>query len=332
MIIKHEYTATKENGEKERRVDDITRLVEKSDWSGSRLQAARRLQFVMVQDYRDPNIPNHPVDNGDTIYGYDEEGKLRFQGTVFKIEKDVQASQVTVLAYDILFILNRSKTTRKFTDISPEDITSSVCSELGVKVGSLAKTGAKVSFIAVRKSGYQIILMAYTEASKQNGKKYAAIMNGDKLDVVEKGTLVEGYTASGYTNVLNERYSESIENEVNQVMITDAEGNATGYKTKDDEVAKYGMVQEVYKTNPKAKAQQEIESLLHGPDREGVLDMLGDYRIVAPYSIAVQEQYFKGQFWIKSDSHHFEGGMHTMKLELEFENIMTEDKVESNGG
>lgn len=66
--------------------------------------------------------------------------------------------------------------------------------------------------------------MAYTEAAKQTKKKYALLMNGSKLDVVEKGTLIEDYEANGYTNVLNERFAESIENMVNQVVITDAEG------------------------------------------------------------------------------------------------------------
>ena len=244
----------------------------------------------------------------------------------------MQASKVSATAYDNLFILNKSKTTRKFTDMTPESITASVCNELGIETGNVLATGAPVSFIAVRKSGYQIILMAYTEAAKQTKKKYALLMNGSKLDVVEKGTLIEDYEANGYTNVLNERFAESIENMVNQVVITDAEGNATGYQSKDDQIKKYGLIQDVYKTNPKANAQQEIESLLKGPDRTGTLDMLGDYRVVAPYSIAVQEQYFKGQFWIKSDSHIFENGMHTMKLELEFENIMTKEEAGANGG
>lgn len=332
MIVKHEYITTDSDGKETQHVDDITQLISRIEWSGSRLQAARRLAFDVVQDYRDPNLPNHPLDNGDTVYGYDEDGTLRFHGHIFHLERDVQASKVSVTAYDNLFILNKSKTTRKFTDMTPESITESVCNELGIETGKILATGTPVSFIAVRKSGYQIILMAYTEAAKQTKKKYALLMNGSKLDVVEKGTLIEDYEANGYTNVLNERFAESIENMVNQVVITDAEGNATGYQSEDDQIKKYGLIQDVYKTNPKANAQQEIESLLKGPDRTGTLDMLGDYRVVAPYSIAVQEQYFKGQFWIKSDSHIFENGMHTMKLELEFENIMTKEEAGANGG
>lgn len=329
MIIRHEYKSKDENGNENVHNDDITQLVTSCEWSGSRLQAARKLSFSMVQDFRDPNLPNHPVDNGDRIYGYDEDGTLRFEGNVFRIERDVQDSKVTVTAFDNLFILNKSKTTRKFTNIPPEGIASSICNELGIKEGNILAVGEPVSFIAVRKSGYQIIMMAYTEAAKKTKKKYAMLMNGDKLDVVEKGTLIENYEANGYTNSLNERYTESVENMVNQIMITDAEGNVTGYKSNDEQIKKYGMIQDVYKTNPKANAQQEVESLMKGPERTGVLELLGDYRVTAPYSIAVKDQYFKGQFWVKSDSHHFEGGIHTMKLELEFENIMTEEAAEN---
>ena len=318
MIIKHKD-------------EDITRLVTKIEWSGSRLQAARCLSFDMVQDLRDPNLPNHPIDNGETVYGYDEENNLQFQGNVFRVEKDVQASKVTIRAFDNLYILSKSKTTRKFTDMKAEDITRAVCSEMGIKTGNIISTGEPVSFIATRKSGYQIILMAYTEAAKKTKKKYAPVMNGDKLDVIEKGTLIEKYEANGYNNVLNGRYSESIEDMVNKIMVTDQNGNVTSYQSKDDQIKKYSMIQDVYKSSPNANAQQEIEAMFKGPDRSGVVECLGDYRIKAPYSIKVQEQLFKGQFWIKSDSHTFEDGTHMMKLELEFENIMTEEEADTSG-
>lgn len=318
MIIKHKG-------------EDITRLVKRIEWSGSRLQAARSLSFEMVQDQRDTNLPNHPIDNGETVYGYDEEKNLVFQGNVFRVEKDVQASKVSIRAFDNLYILSKSKTTRKFVDMRAEDIARSICSEMGIKPGNIIATGEPLSFIATRKSGYQIILIAYTEAAKKTKKKYAMVMDGDKLDVIEKGTLIKDYEANGYNNVLNGKYSESIEDMVNKVMVTDQNGNVTGYQSKDDQIKKYSMIQDVYKSSPKANAQQEIEALFKGPDRAGVIECLGDYRVKAPYSIQVQEQLFKGQFWIKSDSHIFEGGMHTMKLELEFENLMTKEEGGSDG-
>lgn len=321
-------------------MDDISQLiVGKITWEGSRLNVARKLVFSYVQDARDPNLPNYAINCGETVYGYDEDGNLQFQGNVYDIEKDVQQSTVTVTAYDNLFIFCRSKTTRKFTDMRAEDIAKAVCSELGIKVGKLAETGKKTSFIAQEKTGYQIIMIAYTDAANQiNASKankedpdvlFHPIMRGDELDVIKKGELIEGMEANQFTNIENSQYRESIEEIVNSVMVTDQQGNITGYQTKDEWIKRYSMVQDVYKTNPNDNAQTEINKLFKGPERSGIIQMMGNYAAKSSYSIQIRDilTELSGKFWIKSDTHTFENGIHEMRLEIEFENIMNkEDK------
>ena len=318
---------------------DITQLVRKVTWSGSRTAVARKLVFTYVQDARDPNLPNYAIDNGETVYGYDEDGNEVFVGNVYDIEKDVKSSRVTVTAFDHLFVLTRSKTTKKFVNMTPEDIAGAICKELGVLPGTFEQTGTPVSFIAVRKTGYQIIMMAYTEAAKKlnDGKeekdkvKYHPVMDGAKLNIIKKGTLIEKYEANGLSNLLNSRYKESIEHLVNQILITDEEGNQSSIQRDDESVKKYSMFQDVYKTDPNKDTQTEVKALLTKPERSATIDCLGDYRIRAPYSILVKEILLKpGQFWIKSDVHTFEGGTHMMKIELEFENIANEEKISDN--
>lgn len=348
MIIKHKSVKTETTKNKEGKtttkqtesMDDITQLVVgKVTWEGSRLNVARKLVFSYVQDARDPNLPNYVINCGETVYGYDEDGNLQFQGNVYSIEKDVQQSTVTVTAYDNLFILCRSKTTRKFTDMLAEDIAKAVCSELGIKVGKLAETEKKTSFIAQEKTGYQIIMIAYTDAANQiNASKtnkddpdvlFHPVMRGDELDVIKKGELIEGMEANQFTNIENSQYRESIEELVDSVMVTDQQGNVTGYQTKDDWIKKYSMVQDVYKTNPNDNAQTEINKLFKGPERSGVIQMLGNYAAKSSYSIQIKDVLTElcGKFWIKSDTHTFENGVHEMRLEIEFENIMNkEDK------
>lgn len=278
------------------------------------------------------------INCGETVYGYDEDGNLQFQGNVYSVEKNVQTSTVKVLAYDNLFILTRSKTTRKFSNIKAEDIARSICQEMGIKVGNLAETGIKVSFIAQDKTGYQIIMMAYTEAaaqinaSKKEGEPdvvFHPVMDGDKLDVIKKGTLIKNFEANQYSNIMNSRYKESIEKVVNKIMLTDQQGNVTGYQSKDDSIKKYSMVQAVYKQNPKKAMKDQLTKIFHGPDRTGILEMLGDYRAKASYSIKISDilPEMTGQFWIKLDSHSFENGIHTMKLEIEFENLMNKQEL-----
>ena len=154
MIIKHIGAVEK----------DITHLVNSATWSGSRIQAARKLEFAYTQEPRDPNFPAYAMGIGETVKAYSEDGELQFVGNIYATERKTSASAITVTCYDNLFVLSKSKTTRKFTNMTAEDITKAVCKEMGIKVGNLAETNEKMTFIANNKSGYQIIVMAYTEA------------------------------------------------------------------------------------------------------------------------------------------------------------------------
>lgn len=307
---------------------DISILITKLTWSGSRLQVARKLIFDYIRDGQDPNIPVIMINTGETILGYDDNKNLIFQGNIFDVDANWQDGNVEITAYDNLFILTKSKTSRHITNETPESVAGSICSEMGIKAGTIAQTGIPVTFIADKKPGYEIIMMAYTEASKKNDKKYHPVMTGDKLDIIEKGALIENYVADSHINILESSYKESIENIVNAVMITDQQGNMTGYMTDDDSIKKYSMIQDVYKTDPNKNTQESAKALFKKPERLGYITVIGDYRLKSSYSLQIKDGLFNGQFWIKADTHTFEDGKYITKLELEFENIMNEEKAD----
>lgn len=322
---------------------DITPLLTRCTWSGSRLQVARRLEFEFVQDDRDPNIPVVEFENGYTVRGFNDNAKsfddtdnMEFIGNIYRIERSRKNGSVSIIALDHLHVLGVSKTTRKFSGAKPEDIAGQICQELGVKAGAFAKTNTPVDFIANAKTGYQIIQAAYFEAGKKTKKKYHPIMNGDKLDVIEKGELIkdketgENYIADSAVNMTDSVYKESIEKLINQILVVDDKGNTVSIQKDEDSIKKYSMFQDVYKTDPNKDTQTEIKDILEKNkiDRGGYITVLGDYRVKSSYSIVVKDSLFKGQFWIKSDTHTFIDGKHEMKLELEFENIMNEEKAE----
>lgn len=311
---------------------EITHLLIGSyTWSGSRLQVARQLSFSYVQDDRDKLVPNIPIENGYTIYGYNEEDMENpiFVGNVYEVEKDRQSSRVSILARDHLFVLSRSQATRKYEDALPEEIAAGLCGEMGVKVGEMAKTGTPVSFIANNKTGYQIIMQAYAEASKKTGKKYHPMMNGTKLDIIEKGTLIKDFVADAQKNMTESKYKESISEIINQIAVVDEEGNPVEVIKEDEQIQKYSVFQGTYKVDPNKDTQAAVKKLMKKPDRSGTITVLGDYRVKSSYSIEIKDSLFRGQFWIKSDTHNFVDGKHEMRLELEFENLMDgEDDVE----
>lgn len=348
---------------------DVTTLLLDCKWSGSRTTVARTLDFTIVQDDRDSNIPVVNADTGMTVYGYKEpdpdellaqvktdtskddekqkEAAPIFVGNIYKIEKNRAQGTLHIIAHDHAFVLAHSKTTRQFNNVAPEDIAGQICKELGVTAGNLAKTYTPVSFIANRKTGYQIIMGAYNEAAKiikqnagkdENGKdkedpKYQLIMNGPKLDVIKKGELIKDYILDSANNMTNSIYSESIENIINQVMIVDKNGNEKDFVKDDDDIKKHSAFQDVYKEDPNKDTQTEAKAMLKKPEREGTIAAIGDYRAVASYSIAIKDSLQNSQsaqFWIKSDTHIFKDGNHEMRLVLEYENMMNDEKVEKD--
>lgn len=306
---------------------DITRLVERVEWSGDKTQAARKLEITALQDDRDERIPVITVDVGYTVQGFSELDELVFEGNIYDVERDREKSSLKMTCYDHLYVLNRSKVTRKFTNALPEDIAAQMCRELGVIIGNFAQTGIPVTFIANEKTGYQIILGAYTEAHKQNGKLYQLIMSGPRLDIIEKGTMLD-FKLDSRRNMDGSVYKESITELINQVMVVDDKGNLIEYIKDEDSQTNYSMYQAVYKQQKDKDTRTEAEKLLNKPKREGHVTALGDYSCKTGYSLAIRDSFFTGQFWIKSDTHTFKDTYHEMKLNLEFENIMEEEQVE----
>jgi len=310
---------------------DVTPLLISCTWSGSRTQAARRLQFTFVQDDRDPRIPAVDVECGYTVVGGDDDGNIVFRGNVYNVERDRAAGTVKVLAYDNMFILSRSKLYRKYTDARPENIAAEVCEALGVKVGSLAQTGTPVSFIANGRTGYQIIMAAYTEAKKKTGTIYCALMNGDALDVVEAGELC-GVTLNAAANMTGSEYHESIENLINAVQITDEAGNVGELVADDASIEKYSLFLETLRTQTNKDMRAEALAILdkNKVERSGVVSAIGDYLAVSGKSLVVKDSLFTGKFFIESDTHTFSDGVHEMRLNLSFEALMLE--IELPGG
>ena len=72
---------------------DITGLLIRCTWSGSRLNVARTLEFTFIQDDRDPNIPIVDVDTGYTCYGYAEVDTTQDQTTADAIAIQMACSR-----------------------------------------------------------------------------------------------------------------------------------------------------------------------------------------------------------------------------------------------
>lgn len=198
---------------------DLSELVETITWSGDSGQIARKLEFTIAKNTRDPNFPNVTINEGDQVLLQTDTGTFLFGGIIFDIEKMAGSNLVRYLAYDLIFYLTGSELTKDYNG-APEDIARDVCGALGITAGTMAATGITITNPCVKKTGYQVIQSSYTAAARKNGKKYQLMMTEvNRVSVIEKGQD-SGVILTGDSNLSDATYKATLQNLVNKVLIT----------------------------------------------------------------------------------------------------------------
>lgn len=307
---------------------NITDYVSKVEWSGSVSQASRALEISVLYSPLDKNIRDFNIKNGDRILFY-ESGYLLCNAMVYKRERVGTQGEVTYICYDDLKHLVKSTMYYNFSNTTPEKITETVCKDIGVRVGNIVTTGINIPKLIIQgDNGYQIIMKAYTKAYAENGKKYMPIMVNQKLSVIEKGEVVSGYRLSDQTNITDSTYEQSIEDMVNVVNIYDEDGLQVGQVVNKTNVEKYGIFASAYQEEEDLNAETVALSLLQGEKDTATIDALGNIKCIAGYGIRIDDSItgLVGKFWIDSDTHTWENGIHKMTLNVTFQNLMDEQE------
>lgn len=306
-------------------IKDISDYITTCNWQGDIDQAARKIDFSIAYNVKDTGFINQNIITGDTVYMYFTDDNIKgsaqlevFRGVIFCRNRNTSNYTFEYTAYDQLIYLAKSKTTRKFKDITVEAVIQQVANDNNIEVGSICDIGITVDFIADNMSYTEILKKAFALAYAQNSKKYHFYMNQDKLYVIEQSETIENYIASDSINIQNTQHSESIEDMVNSVMIVDSNGEQTQTVTSDDDIKAYGQLQAVYKIDQKQDTQTAAKALLKSIAYKSSLTGIGNIQCISGYAVTVQEEQLKGIFTIKTDRHTIQNNVHTMELDLEF--------------
>lgn len=303
---------------------------EKVEWSGTDTQASRQITFSIPVNPYDKGFKNASIKLGDIVTLYSDKEKL-FIGVITSREKSAAIGTASYTAKDFMHYLLRSSTSRKFVNKTPEQITKQICTEAGIKCSDLAKTGVNIpKLIFEDQNLYGIILKAYRKAVGKTKKKYMLTMDGKKLSVIVKGkdskvTLDQG------KDITDASYSDTTDNMVNLVKIYNESMQQVGKVEKKKLTQKYGIYQSIYTKEDGVNAKKEAEALMVGITKEASVEAIGNIRAVSGRSIVIYDKAtgLNGKFYITSDTHTFENGVHTMQLELVWQNIMESGADES---
>lgn len=307
---------------------DASELIESITWSGDTKQVARKLSFTLAQKATDKHIP-HITANAGSLIEFSIDNNILFRGIVQNISRYTLGNTVSYSATDYMWYLMESDISRVF-DSTPEVITSQICADLGIPFGGAAATGIKVYVPILGKKAYEGIMMAYTYASRQNGKKYIPLMNkSNQVTVIQKG-LESGVLLDGEYNLIDATYSNSIEKMVNKVLITDKSGAVIKSIVDSASTKQFGTIQRVIKQEDGKDATAQAKALLKTFKQSASAAGLSDTRAVSGYSLLIREPYtgLVGRFYIESDTHTFSNAKAEMQLTLAFDNLMDEKEIE----
>lgn len=303
---------------------DITDYVSSISWGGSTAEVARKLELKVINAPLDTNITPIALGLADPIYLFEDDGKTElFRGFITDRESSSETGVVSYTAYDLLYYSLKSKATYNFSGKTAEAITTMVCNDMEIPIGTLASTGISQKLIVQGKSIYEIIMQAYTQAHEHNGVSYRVTTKKGKLNVEVMGKVMCSIELSEDANITSSKYRESINSMINRVKIYDGEGEQIGV-VKNDADLKYGVFQEVYTKEEGKDAVTTAKSKFKGVEKTFTLNCTNVNEAVTGAGAVVVDMAtgLKGLVWIDSDIHTWENGVATMSLTVTLKQVM----------
>lgn len=302
--------------------EEHVKKFERIIWKGGINGTSRTLEVKYLDDTSIAKL-------GDKVEFFLDEDKL-FTGKVFSVEVTGQSKIKTFSCFDNSIYLNKNYFVKNFNKKKPSQILKEICGELKLEVGTVPKDIVDCTYPAVNRSGYQIILNAYTIQHRKDKKIYSIVSNDGKIEVIEQGTLADVLLHSE-KDIKSSKYGEDIEKMVNQIVIykTEKEKQQIVDKVENKEdKEKYGLFQKVMQYDKDKDNINNAREMLKSVEKTGNITCLDNTLIQSGYSIGIHEPNTNlvGSFLVKNDTHVWENDVYYCDVELAFENVM--DKTE----
>ena len=313
---------------------DLTAWLISVTWSGDVEQAGRKLEFDLAYTTRDKAWQNPELELGDEVLlsSIDDTSQQTFhlfQGRIFGRSRESGSSVMHFTAFDNIVYLAKSRITKKYTNVTVADAIRQTINDFSIPAGTIPDLSVICNFIADDISATEAIKQALSYQSVQDQKGYHIYMTEGKLNVVcMNDQVVEDFLISDVTNLTGASVSESVEDMVSKVIVVDSAGQTKGELPNQTDIDRFGLIQAICKADPKQDDASQARAMLKTVAHDMSIRAIGHIQCIAGFSVSVQEEQLKGQFFIKSDSHKIEGNKHLMELHLVFHKLLDEQKQE----
>ena len=314
----------------------IEEAVATMTWGGSKDEASRTLNLEVTKVNGKTDFPN-----GSAIVIYDLADQELMRYIITKKSKTRSSTAIKYTARDIRWWLTRSKMDKKFENMTASEIISGLCKSLEISTGTIEDTGVKFSVLHfIKKSPWDMIVIALTETRKQSGKRYTTRVKNGNLELIEKCKQTVQWVIEEGANLLDASYDESIESTYTQVKVVgkNSKGNEISAIQKNEEAQKlYGVMQEYISQSDKM-TQAEVNAIavqklkeLSVMQKSGTIKTFGldDVETGTGIYVIDNETGLVGGFYVESDSHTYSNGYHEMSLTLAWTDELPEIEYEA---
>lgn len=301
-------------------------IFETVEWCGSIKTSCRTLEVTYLKD-------KAKFELGQEIE-FIVDGKRIFIGKIFKISQNTEEETNTIKAYDNAISLNKNNFIENYCNIPPSNIAKNIITRLKIEVGELPPDRTKCTFPALDRTGYEIILMAYKLQAAKDNKVYSVVSENNKISVVEQGTLIPNFSLTSSTNIRQAKYSESIEEMVNKVILyetVDGESKPIGIKENSEEISKYGIFQRVQEQDKNNEAYLQVNNILKGVQESSDLTVDGNIYLMSGFSVPIKVKTLSKlnlTFLIETDRHVWTSNDYVTYITLAFENVMNDVEID----
>ncbi|WP_276358403.1 XkdQ/YqbQ family protein [Cohnella caldifontis] len=308
------------------KVWDLSQIVSDITWKTTRIGKPGSLEFSVIRNglYE---ASDFQYNNGDVIRFQVDDANL-FYGYIFKISEGLDEA-VKILCYDqIRYLL--ANNTYVFSNVTAADVVRRIAGDFQLKLGRIDDTGYRIpTMVEDNQKLIDIICKALTLTLINGGRNYFLFDDFGSLSVRDSESMLLDFIVGDQSLMHDYAAERSIDSDTYNRVKLYRDNKKTGrrdtYIAQDSaNIAKWGLLQltqSVDEDKNPAQIDELLNTLITIKNRESRtlrIDAIGDVRARAGcyVPIVIGERGINQPFLVEECTHRFEGGGHTMTLEL----------------
>lgn len=309
---------------KDREFFDATALVTSLILSGRRDAASRSLR-VQLLDHKDLQSERVGIDveMGHQCVFFHNDREL-FRGMFMRQEQN-QGRVMTLTAYDNGIYLANNKDSFSYMYKAASFIFRDVCNRFSIPYSGVAETGYIIDELPrPMTTGFDAICDALRLTYNATGRRYSVVCEGEKLGLIRRIDNVVQWVIGAGENVSSYSYNRSIEKVKTRIKFMDRDHYLAARRINSDLERRIGVFQDAAIAERKmsyGKLAGLVDAMLKEkgePEKLLTVEALGNSEIISGRCVFVKIPHLglDGSFYVESDRHVFQNGMHTMQLSL----------------